>query len=198
MPGPAHPLRNLSVAQALPCDSPHFRKVTAQLTSQQKVGTRATHPLPWTGTAMQTLTAAQRRPKVLIADDEPIIAKTLALILTASGFDATFALSGEAAVQAARASCPDAVVLDVYMRGISGIETASRIRALNPSCKTILISGASPEPELLAEIASLGVDVDVLIKPFDPTELLETLRNSSNSQGAPPETPVGALVSSLG
>lgn len=147
---------------------------------------------------MKTLTAEQPRLKVLIADDEPIIAKTLALILKQSGFDAAFALSGEAAVQAARANCPDAVVLDVYMRGISGIETASRIRTLNPGCKTVLISGASPEPELLAEIASLGVDVDVLIKPFEPTELLETLRALTGSQGAPPESTVGALVSSLG
>jgi CheY-like chemotaxis protein len=198
MPGPAHPLRNLSVAQPLPCDSPHIRNATAQLTSRQKVGTRATHPLPWTGTAMQTLTAEQSRPKVLIADDEPIIAKTLALILKVNGFDAAFALSGEAAVQAARASCPDAVVLDVYMRGISGIETASRIRTLNPGCKTVLISGAEPDPELLAEIASLGVDVDVLIKPFEPTELLETLRASANSQGAPRGTAAGVLVSSHG
>jgi DNA-binding response OmpR family regulator len=147
---------------------------------------------------MQTLTAEQSRPKVLIADDEPIIAKTLALILKVNGFDAAFALSGEAAVQAARASCPDAVVLDVYMRGISGIETASRIRTLNPGCKTVLISGAEPDPELLAEIASLGVDVDVLIKPFEPTELLETLRASANSQGAPRGTAAGVLVSSHG
>jgi CheY-like chemotaxis protein len=197
MPIPAHPLRNLSVAQPLPCDSPHIRDATVQLTSRQMVGTRTTYPSPWTGAAMQTLTAEQPRLKVLIADDEPIIAKTLALILKANGFDAAFALSGEAAVQAARAGCPDALVLDVYMRGITGIETASRIRTLNPGCKTILISGATPDPELLAEIALLGGDVDVLIKPFEPTQLLEKLRPLTSSQGATPETTAGALVSSL-
>jgi CheY-like chemotaxis protein len=89
------------------------------------------------------------------------------------------------------------VVLDVYMRGISGIETASRIRTLNPGCKTILISGASPDPELLAEIALLGNDVDVLVKPFEPTELLDALRAPIGSHGVPPETTTGALVSSL-
>jgi two-component system KDP operon response regulator KdpE len=146
---------------------------------------------------MLTLTPETHRPRVLIADDEPVITRTLTLILRQNGFDAFCVLSGEAALHTARISPPDALIVDAYMRGISGIETALRVREIKPDCKTILISGAHPTPEILAELASLGEDAYFLVKPFTPEELLEKLRLPARPRSASEELNGGVLVSSL-
>lgn len=145
---------------------------------------------------MQTLTSAIAHPRVLIADDEPIIARTLALILQQNGFDAVCVLSGEAAIEVARAARPDTLIFDVYMSGISGIEAASRIRGLYPACRTILISGAHPTPELLAETAALGEDVEILIKPFTPEVLIDRLSAPLSPLPVPEKMPDRVLVAS--
>lgn len=145
---------------------------------------------------MPTPPCQTERPAVLIVDDEPIIARTLALILQQNGFAAVSALSGEAAIETARASHPDALVADVYLRGLDGIETALRVREISPGCKIILISGADLTPAILAEMASLGADCDFLTKPFTPDDLLELLRAQTSHQRVPAELTAGQLVAS--
>lgn len=113
---------------------------------------------------------------MLVADDEPVIADTLALILRQNGFDPIAAYSGDAALTAAQAKRPDALVLDVIMNGMSGIEAALRIRELYPGCKTILISGDGVTRDLVAEAGALGETIELLAKPFPPEELLAKLR----------------------
>ncbi|HEY6446730.1 MAG TPA: response regulator [Acidobacteriaceae bacterium] len=116
------------------------------------------------------------RPVVLIADDEPAIADTLALILQKNGFDSIATYSGDAAFAAAQAKRPDALVVDMVMIGMNGMETALRIRAFYPGCRIILISGGGATRDLLAEAGSMGEDVELLAKPFAPGELLAKLR----------------------
>jgi CheY-like chemotaxis protein len=69
-------------------------------------------------------------PKVLVVDDEPIIADTLTMILATSGYDSRPAYSGEMALEMARSFKPDPLITDVVMPGISGIEAATKIREL--------------------------------------------------------------------
>jgi DNA-binding response OmpR family regulator len=125
---------------------------------------------------MHIVPPLQVRPVVLVADDEPVIADTLALILQQNGFDPIATYSGDAALAAAQAKRPDALVVDVIMIGMNGIETALRIRELYPGCKTILISGDGATHDLLAEAGAIGEDVELLAKPFPPDELLAKLR----------------------
>ena len=79
------------------------------------------------------------KPKVLIADDERVIADTLAMILNKNGFDARVAYTGEQAVEVAGEFVPEMLISDVIMGGLNGIDAAIRIRALLPGIKPQLV-----------------------------------------------------------
>ena len=115
-------------------------------------------------------------PRILIVDDERTIADTLAIILRKNGFETTAVYSGEEAIEAARSVPPDALVADVVLRGISGIEAALRVRALLPHCRVILIPGHGETSELVQKARAQGHEFEVLGKPFHPNELVEKLR----------------------
>ncbi|MFZ0691465.1 MAG: response regulator, partial [Acidobacteriaceae bacterium] len=74
----------------------------------------------------------QAKPRVLVADDERVIADTLAIILNQAGFDATAVYSGEKAVEMAQILRPDMLISDVIMTDLNGIDAAIQIRALLP------------------------------------------------------------------
>ncbi len=88
--------------------------------------------------------------RVLVVDDECLIADTLALILNRKGFETTAVYSGEKAVEVAIALKPDVLISDVIMKGITGIEAAIRISATLPACRVILFSGNAATNDLLA------------------------------------------------
>jgi CheY-like chemotaxis protein len=78
------------------------------------------------------------KPKVLVADDERVIADTLAMILNQSGFEARAVYSGEKAVELAPVFEPDMLISDVIMAGLNGIDAAIRVRSLLPGIKILL------------------------------------------------------------
>jgi CheY-like chemotaxis protein len=118
----------------------------------------------------------QSKPKVLVADDERVIADTLAIILNQSGFDATAVYSGEKAVEAAKQVQPDMLISDVIMTDLNGIDAAIQIRALLPSCKILLFSGQAATADLLDRARSQGHEFEILAKPVHPQDLLARLR----------------------
>jgi CheY-like chemotaxis protein len=79
--------------------------------------------------------------KILVVDDEPIIVDTLVNILTGEGHDALGVSDGKSATRWAEMVRPDAIVTDVLMPGMDGIETAKAIMKLLPNCRIILFSG---------------------------------------------------------
>jgi CheY-like chemotaxis protein len=113
--------------------------------------------------------------RVLIADDERIIANTLALILNASGYDARAVYTGEKAVEEAGQLKPDVLICDVILGGISGIEVAIRITKMQPACRIILFSGQAATADLLDRAESEGYRFEILAKPVHPKVLLEYL-----------------------
>lgn len=113
--------------------------------------------------------------KVLIADDERIIANTLALILTTSGYEARAVFSGEKAVELAREMSPDVLICDVILGGISGIDVAIDITQHQPGCKVILFSGQAATADLLERAEADGHRFEILAKPIHPKVLLEYL-----------------------
>src|SRR3974390_248644 len=96
------------------------------------------------------------RPRVLIADDERMIADSLALILNASGFEAKAVYSGERAVELARQLRPDVLISDVILGGITGIEAAVHISRIVPECKVILFSGQAATTDLVSRAEAEG------------------------------------------
>ena len=79
--------------------------------------------------------------RVLVADDDRVIAKTMSQILRLSGYETDTVCSGEEAVTVAAKTRPDVFISDVLMAGITGIEAAIRILKILPGCRVILISG---------------------------------------------------------
>ena len=117
------------------------------------------------------------KPKVLVADDEKVIADTLAIILNQNGYDASAVYTGTAAVEKARATCPDLVISDVIMPDMNGIDAAIKIRAFHPSCKILLFSGQAATADLLEDARKRGHEFEILAKPVHPSDLLQKLRS---------------------
>ena len=114
--------------------------------------------------------------KVLVADDEQVIANTLAIILNQAGFEARAVFSGEKAVEAIDSFRPDMLISDVIMTGMTGIEAAIVARSKLPKCKILLFSGQAATADLLEKARQQGHEFEILAKPVHPTDLLAKLR----------------------
>jgi CheY-like chemotaxis protein len=87
--------------------------------------------------------------RVLVLDDERVIANTLALILNRSGYEARAVYNAEAAIKTAGELLPDFLISDVIMDGMTGIDAAIRITQIVPQCRIILFSGQAATADLL-------------------------------------------------
>lgn len=117
------------------------------------------------------------KPKVLVVDDERVIADTLAMILNQSGFEAKAVYSGEAALESASVYQPDMLIADVIMADLNGIDAAIQIRALLPKIKILLFSGQAATADLLEKARTQGYEFEILAKPVHPQDLLTRLRS---------------------
>ena len=117
--------------------------------------------------------------KILVVDDQCVIADTLVAILKAAGgCSASAAYSGEAALEAIAADVPNLLITDVSMPGMNGVELAVKVRQDHPQCKVLLFSGHSSAAHLIEEARAKGYDFTLLQKPIHPRDLLECLRTA--------------------
>jgi len=130
------------------------------------------------------MTGRERRGRVLVADDEKLIADTLVQILNASGFDAEADYSGEHAVNMAPFVNPDILIADVIMGGMNGVDTAVSIKKMLPRCKVILCSGQVTSEVLVRNAEEQGYNFELLFKPVHPRELLDRLEWMWRADGA--------------
>jgi two-component system nitrogen regulation response regulator NtrX len=115
---------------------------------------------------------------VLVVDDEKSVRDSLKMILEYERYDVLFAENGDQALRAAQGSQVDAVLLDVKMAGMDGIEVLQRLREMKPELPVIMISGHGTI-ETAVEATKLG-GFDFLPKPLDRDKLLVTIRNALN------------------
>ncbi|MGA3055500.1 MAG: response regulator [Candidatus Korobacteraceae bacterium] len=116
-----------------------------------------------------------RKRRVLVVDDEQVIADTLAKILDLNGYDASAVYTGTAAVESARSLRPDLIISDVIMPDMDGIQAAIRIRSFLPDCKILLFSGQAATADLLENARAQGHEFEILGKPVHPSDLLAKL-----------------------
>jgi DNA-binding response OmpR family regulator len=107
--------------------------------------------------------------RVLVVDDEQALARLVGEYLTRDGFDVAIVADGLAAVDTARASQPDVVVLDLGLPGLDGIEVCRQLRTFT-DCYVIMLTARADEIDKLIGL-SVGAD-DYLTKPFSPRELV--------------------------
>ena len=121
--------------------------------------------------------------RVLVVDDEPAIRRALRPPLMELGFEVMEAARGEMALDLLRTENFDAVLLDVNMPGIGGIETLKRIRASLPRLPILMLTVRDAEDEKVNAL-ELGAD-DYITKPFGVRELVARIRAAVRRVHAP-------------
>lgn len=117
----------------------------------------------------------RKQDRILVVDDERLIADTLALILNKSGYQAEAFYNGHSALEAAKTRCPNLVLSDVIMPNMNGVQTVLAIREICPRVRVFLLSGQARSADLLAEAHSKGFEFELLAKPIHPDHLLKKL-----------------------
>jgi CheY-like chemotaxis protein len=122
--------------------------------------------------------------RVLIVDDEPVIADSLAYALSDVGYDATAVYDGQEALKSAAVLNPDVLISDVVMPGLNGIEAGIQIRRMLPSCRIILLSGQAATRDLARDAKVRGHHFEIVTKPVHPKAMLAYLTRSVSGSDA--------------
>jgi CheY-like chemotaxis protein len=124
----------------------------------------------------------EKKPLVLVVDDERIIADTLSIILSRNGFSTMTAYDGLAGLEIARSARPDLVISDVMMPGMTGVELAITVTQTIPTCKILLFSGQAATVDLLEKAREAGHTFTTLTKPVHPTDMLKRVSDTLSRQ----------------
>jgi two-component system response regulator RegX3 len=111
--------------------------------------------------------------RILVVDDEPAIVDAVAYALRASGFEVETSGDGESALEAARSSDYDVLVLDVRLPGLSGIEICRRLRS-ESDVPILILTAMDAEVDRVLGLEA-GAD-DYVTKPFSVAELVSRVR----------------------
>ena len=111
---------------------------------------------------------------IVIIDDEPAVADTLAEAVRGQGHTAAVGRSGSEGLALLAGKTPDAVFLDLVMPGLSGVELLKEIRRDNPDLPIIVVTGRA-ERQDIDEVRRLGV-TDIVEKPWALKYVDEALR----------------------
>jgi DNA-binding response OmpR family regulator len=110
---------------------------------------------------------------VLVVDDEPLVASTLAAIFEKHGFRALTAYDGNSALELARTARPKVLLSEVSMPGIDGVALAIAMARLVPECKVLLLSGKDGAAERVWSARAAKHEFDFLAKPAHPQVILK-------------------------
>lgn len=111
--------------------------------------------------------------KILIVDDEPVIADTLVVIFENHGYETRLACSAEKALELIATWTADLAIVDVVLPGMNGVDLAILLKAECPTCRVLLFSGQTATGDLLAKATAAGHVFEVIAKPVHPTILLD-------------------------
>jgi two-component system, OmpR family, response regulator MprA len=112
--------------------------------------------------------------RVLVVDDEPAVRTSLERALKLEGYEVELAGDGAEALRRLAVAAPDAIVLDVLMPNVDGIEVCRRLRAAEDSTPVLMLTARDAVEDRVAGLDA-GAD-DYLVKPFALEELFARLR----------------------
>ncbi len=113
---------------------------------------------------------AERKSRVLVVDDEEEIRKSLSRILEKEGFEVITASDGEQAMQKICFDTQDAVLLDVRLPGLNGMDVLKRIKAIDDNLPVVLVTAYADTHQAVEAIKEGAYDY--LAKPFDNNEVV--------------------------
>ncbi|RLK60523.1 response regulator transcription factor [Actinokineospora cianjurensis] len=120
------------------------------------------------------MTADPGRGLVLVVEDDRAIAELVTLYLRRDGFGVHVEVDGLGAIAAARRLRPVAVVLDIGLPGVDGVEVCRRMRAADDWTPVLFVTARDDEVDRVLGL-ELGAD-DYITKPFSPRELVARVR----------------------
>src|SRR5262249_51451496 len=142
----------------------------------------------WSGFRALTLqgcamgVASRHMARILVIDDEPLVRKTVDIMLAAHGFEVVTAADGPSGIDAIKSGRFDLVIVDLFMPGMDGLQTTAAIRKHCPTVPVIAASGFMlgdtrahmPNFDVMATEAGATM---TLYKPFRPAELLRAVHS---------------------
>ena len=126
------------------------------------------------------MTEDELTSNVLLVDDEEQFLDTLAQRLELRGIKVDTVTGGEEALDKITAQKFDAIVLDLVMPGIDGIETLKRLKAKNPDIQIIMLTGKATVKKGI-EAMKMGAE-DFLEKPVDLNVLMEKIKKATHNK----------------
>jgi DNA-binding response OmpR family regulator len=108
--------------------------------------------------------------KILVAEDEPIMLKTIELRLKKDGHEVIATDNGLDAMKQIDAALPDLIITDIMMPYSSGLEIIGKVRGLEGKKIPVIVLSAMGQENVVLEAFNLGAD-DYITKPFSPNEL---------------------------
>ncbi len=130
------------------------------------------------GSEAEGRVAAQ--PKILVVDDERLLADTTTAILGRAGFIAKTAYDGFGALEVMASFHPDYLLTDIMMPAMNGVELAIAATKMYPTTKIMLFSGQAGISEILEKSKLEGFEFQLLAKPVHPSKLVEGLKRLGN------------------
>jgi DNA-binding response OmpR family regulator len=119
------------------------------------------------------VSAVDRRPRILVVDDDETVADVVGRYLERESFDVERVADGESALRAVDARAPDLVVLDLMLPRLSGLEVCRRLRPRR--LPIVMLTARGEESDRIMGL-ELGAD-DYVVKPFSPRELVARIRS---------------------
>jgi CheY-like chemotaxis protein len=119
---------------------------------------------------------AQHRPRILVVDDEKLIADTITEILEGAGFHVAVAYDGWSALEIAARFQPEYLLSDVLMPRMNGVDLAIAIQKIYPAARILLLSGQVGISEILLSGQEQGFEFELIAKPIHPLKLIERLK----------------------
>lgn len=122
------------------------------------------------------MSSTQDRRRILVVDDAPAVAESLAMIFSSHGYEVSVAHSAEDAIEEIATVEPATAFVDIMLPGMNGIEFAKVLKSNWPNCKVVLISGYPGAAEFVERARREGYSLQVLPKPLDPNQFLAIAR----------------------
>jgi DNA-binding NtrC family response regulator len=118
--------------------------------------------------------------RLLVVDDDDMILESLVSILESEGYITSTARTGEEAITKTEKEFFNAILIDIHLPDMTGIEVLSRIRETTPRMKKLILTGF---PETHTAIDAVNKKADAyLVKPFDPEILLDLIEQNLKHQ----------------